>query len=151
MVLLSRSRCGWFPIAYTEPHDFGDISDFESFISSASHRRPSTYGWTPVAQPSPPPSPIIESYNPVLLQPRFNQPPPFMGPRTPPPPPPPPSLPEDSEPEDLPLPPWQQEHRPARTTTSAQPVPPPPPPPPLPAQHQPPSTLSTTTFREASR
>lgn len=30
--LLSRSRCGWFPIAYTEPHDFGDISDFESFI-----------------------------------------------------------------------------------------------------------------------
>lgn len=150
-VNLRNNRCGWFPIAYTEPHDFGDISDFESFISSASHRRPSTYGWTPVAQPSPPPSPIIESYNPVLLQPRFNQPPPFMGPRTPPPPPPPPSLPEDSEPEDLPLPPWQQEHRPARTTTSAQPVPPPPPPPPLPAQHQPPSTLSTTTFREASR
>ncbi|CAN8030627.1 unnamed protein product [Ixodes persulcatus] len=35
MVLLSRSRCGWFPIAYTEPHDFGDISDFESFISGS--------------------------------------------------------------------------------------------------------------------
>lgn len=34
-VNLRNNRCGWFPIAYTEPHDFGDISDFESFISGS--------------------------------------------------------------------------------------------------------------------
>ncbi|XP_050029564.1 BAR/IMD domain-containing adapter protein 2 isoform X1 [Dermacentor andersoni] len=34
-VNLRNNRCGWFPIAYTEPHDPGDASDFDSFISGS--------------------------------------------------------------------------------------------------------------------
>ncbi|KAH7943981.1 hypothetical protein HPB52_013912 [Rhipicephalus sanguineus] len=62
-VNLRNNRCGWFPIAYTEPHDPGDASDFDSFIS-----RPSPYGWTRVARTSPT-SPIIEGYNPIYFRP----------------------------------------------------------------------------------
>ncbi|KAL1423376.1 hypothetical protein MTO96_021137 [Rhipicephalus appendiculatus] len=62
-VNLRNNRCGWFPIAYTEPHDPGDASDFDSFIS-----RPSPYGWTRVARMSPT-SPIIEGYNPIYFRP----------------------------------------------------------------------------------
>lgn len=119
-VNLRNNRCGWFPVAYTEPLDIGDISDFESFISSASLRPRFTCGWTP------PPSPIVEGFNPLF---RARLPTESRTPPLPPPPPPQQTLQEEEGEED------QQ---------GVAPVPPPPPPPP-----PPPSTLSTTTFRGA--
>lgn len=97
---LRNHRCGWFPIAYTEPQE-ADVSDFDSFVSSDGSLRLPSAKLTPR---SPRSSTVVEGYDPLFSAPS-------TGRATPPPPP---------------LPTRREEPRLAQMR---EPLPPPPPPP----------------------